>query len=136
MKLTRRLRRGPEPSSGFLSSPFIIRVPFFLIFSFNMETRQEKGYYSGAQSSNPLEPTTPNNTLGQKQLNPISLRGTPEVPLRRPPPSCGGAPCRLENYGFSTVEFWGLGLGIWALGLVFAGIEREAFGSGSSGHGV
>ena len=29
--------------SRFLSSPFIIRVPFFLIFSFNKGTRNKKG---------------------------------------------------------------------------------------------
>ena len=34
----------------FLSSPFIIRVPFFLLFGFNKGTlkKKAKGYYSGA----------------------------------------------------------------------------------------
>ena len=39
--------------SRFLSSPFIIRVPFFLIFSYNKRTLKQKG-----QKGNLVDPKT------------------------------------------------------------------------------
>ena len=35
--------KGQGPLTRFLSNPFIIRVPFFLMFSFNKGTLNQKG---------------------------------------------------------------------------------------------
>ena len=96
--------------SRFLSSPFIIRVPFFLILGFNKGTLKQKGQKSTTQEPSCELPGGGFNVSASRHPGPAS----DDLSVRHMLAYCRSAFYTIEVQG--TPERWNMGLGGFVLG--------------------